>query len=165
MHRPILSAALLGAATLAACSKEAPKADSASVAPAGAAATPAASYDPATRTMTAVAKDFAFLAPDSIPAGWTNIRLINDGPALHHMAIVRIDSGKTMADVQAAMQLLKSKTAALGEPRLEGEDTVAGKMVPALYFGPTEMDNNFAIVDEVDSILIDEARTPLIISV
>lgn len=52
-------------------------------------------------------------------------------------------------DVQAAMQLLKSKTAALGEPRLEGEDTVAGKMVPALYFGPTEMDNNFAIVDEV----------------
>jgi Cache 3/Cache 2 fusion domain len=52
-------------------------------------------------------------------------------------------------DVQAAMQLLKSKTAALGSPTVMGEDMVAGKAAPGLYFGDTEMDNNFSVVDEV----------------
>ena len=52
-------------------------------------------------------------------------------------------------DVQAAMQLLKSKTAVLGSPTVKGEDMVAGKSAPGLYFGGTEMDNNFSVVDEV----------------
>jgi Cache 3/Cache 2 fusion domain len=52
-------------------------------------------------------------------------------------------------DVQAAMQLLKSKTAALGSPSIKGEEAVAGKNAPALYFGQTKMNNNFAPVDEV----------------
>jgi hypothetical protein len=52
-------------------------------------------------------------------------------------------------NVQTAMQLLKSKAATLGLPNVKGEDEVAGKAVPALYFGPTEMNNNFALVDEV----------------
>ncbi|WP_448191619.1 Cache 3/Cache 2 fusion domain-containing protein [Azospirillum sp. sgz301742] len=52
-------------------------------------------------------------------------------------------------DVQAAMQLLKSKAATLGAPSLKGEDPVAGKAVPALYFGETKMNNNFSLVDDV----------------
>ena len=52
-------------------------------------------------------------------------------------------------DVQAAMLLLKSKTAALGSPTVKGEEMVAGKSAPGLYFGDTEMDNNFSVVDEV----------------
>ena len=52
-------------------------------------------------------------------------------------------------DVQAAMQLLKSKAAALGSPGITGEEAVAGKNAPALYFGQTKMNNNFALVDEV----------------
>jgi hypothetical protein len=52
-------------------------------------------------------------------------------------------------DVQAAMQLLKSKAATLGVPSVKGEDAVAGKIVPALYFGETKMNNNFQLVDEV----------------
>jgi hypothetical protein len=52
-------------------------------------------------------------------------------------------------DVQAAMQLLKSKAAALGASSIKGEETVAGKIVPDLYFGDTKMDNNFTLVDEV----------------
>jgi hypothetical protein len=52
-------------------------------------------------------------------------------------------------DVQAAMKLLKSKTAALGTPSLKGEEAVAGKTVPALHFGDTKMNNNFTLVDEV----------------
>src|SRR5262245_55560827 len=52
-------------------------------------------------------------------------------------------------DVQAAMQVLKSKAAALGAPHVKGEEAVAGKTVPAIYFGETEMNNNFAFVDEI----------------
>ena len=52
-------------------------------------------------------------------------------------------------DVQAVMQLLKSKAATLGTPSLNGEEAVAGKIVPALHFGATKMNNNFALVDEV----------------
>jgi hypothetical protein len=52
-------------------------------------------------------------------------------------------------DVQAAMKLLKSKAAELGAPTVQGQDQVAGKSVPALYFGKTDMDNNFTLVDEV----------------
>jgi hypothetical protein len=51
--------------------------------------------------------------------------------------------------VKHAMASLKAKTAKLGAPAIRGEDAVAGKQVPALYFGATKMNNNFAVVDEV----------------
>jgi hypothetical protein len=52
-------------------------------------------------------------------------------------------------NVQAAMQLLKSKAATLGAPTVNGDEAVAGKIVPALHFGATKMNNNFVLVDEV----------------
>ena len=52
-------------------------------------------------------------------------------------------------DVQAAMQLLKSKAATLGAPNVKGEEAVAGKIVPAIHFGTTKINNNFVLVDEV----------------
>ena len=52
-------------------------------------------------------------------------------------------------DVQSAMQVLKAKTTTLGIPSLTGEDAVAGKIVPASYFGQTKMNGNFTLVDEV----------------
>ncbi|WP_431270203.1 Cache 3/Cache 2 fusion domain-containing protein [Dankookia sp. P2] len=52
-------------------------------------------------------------------------------------------------DVQAAMQLLKSKAAELGQPVIKGEETTGGRTVPALYFGSTKMNNNFQLVDDV----------------
>jgi hypothetical protein len=101
MYRPLVVAAA-GAALLAACtSKEAAKPDSAKVAQNGAAG--ASMYDPATRTATVHAKEFAFTASDTIPAGWTSFHLVNDGTTLHHMQIARLDSGKTAADLGAAM--------------------------------------------------------------
>jgi len=103
MHRSFT--ALLGAAVLAACStKDAAKTDTFKIAQSGSPASATAMYDPATRTATIHAKDFAFVAPDTIPAGWNNFHLVNDGPALHHLLIVRLDSGKTAADFGAAMQ-------------------------------------------------------------
>jgi hypothetical protein len=51
--------------------------------------------------------------------------------------------------VKAAMALLKSQADKLGAPKIDGTDTVAGKTVPALFFGTTKMNNNFALVDDV----------------
>jgi hypothetical protein len=53
------------------------------------------------------------------------------------------------AKVKSAMELLKSLADKLGPPKIEGTDMVAGKQVPAIYFGSTKMNNNFDLVDEV----------------
>jgi len=52
-------------------------------------------------------------------------------------------------NVLAALQLLKSKAAELGAPSVNGEEAVAGRNLPALYFGASKMNNNFILVDEV----------------
>jgi Cache 3/Cache 2 fusion domain len=51
--------------------------------------------------------------------------------------------------VTKAMDVLKAKTAASGAPRIEGTDAVEGKVVPALYFGTTKVNNDFTVVDQV----------------
>jgi Cache 3/Cache 2 fusion domain/Protein of unknown function (DUF4239) len=51
--------------------------------------------------------------------------------------------------VNRSMAALISETGKLGPPRLEGREAVAGKDVPALYFGTTKMNNSFDVVDEV----------------
>ena len=53
------------------------------------------------------------------------------------------------AKVKTAMDVLKSMAEKLGPTKIEGTDTVAGKQVPAIYFGSTKMNNNFDLVDEV----------------
>ena len=55
--------------------------------------------------VTVHAKDFAFVAPKSIPAGMTSFKLVNDGKNLHHMQIIKLEEGKTFADLQAAMKV------------------------------------------------------------
>src|SRR5262245_28468239 len=53
------------------------------------------------------------------------------------------------AKVKAAMEVLQSKADKLGPPKIEGTDAVAGKQVPAIYFGSTKQNNHFTLVDEV----------------
>jgi cache 3/cache 2 fusion protein len=53
------------------------------------------------------------------------------------------------AKVKTAMELLTSMADKLGPPKTEGTDIVAGKEVPAFYFGSTKINNNFDLVDEV----------------
>jgi sensor histidine kinase regulating citrate/malate metabolism len=53
------------------------------------------------------------------------------------------------ARVAKAMAALKDQTAKLGAPKIEGKEAVGDKDAPALYFGSTKMNNNFAVVDEV----------------
>jgi hypothetical protein len=51
--------------------------------------------------------------------------------------------------VTKALALMKSNAEKLGAPKVEGTDVVAGKTVPALFFGTTKMNNNFTVVDDV----------------
>lgn len=44
------------------------------------------------------ARDFAFEAPDSIPAGWTTFRMANEGQQTHFLYLGRLPDGKTFAD-------------------------------------------------------------------
>ena len=54
--------------------------------------------------ITVHAKDFAYESPRTIPAGMTSFRLVNDGKVLHHMSIVKLLQGKTLADYMTAMK-------------------------------------------------------------
>jgi hypothetical protein len=58
-------------------------------------------------------------------------------------------SAAQMDKVNASLADLKAKTAKLGAPKIEGTDPVAGKNVPALYFGTTKINNFFDVVDDV----------------
>lgn len=54
--------------------------------------------------VTITATDYAFAVPDTVPAGLTTIRLVNQGKELHHGSLVRLKDGKTVADFQAGLQ-------------------------------------------------------------
>jgi len=87
----VKAAGLVAAAAVAAaaCSR-------AEAAPARGAAPP--------RVVTVVARDFAFQVQDEVPAGLVTFQLQNRGASLHHMAIMKLDEGKTLQDLFAAFQ-------------------------------------------------------------
>jgi hypothetical protein len=53
------------------------------------------------------------------------------------------------ARVQKSMASLKSMTAKLGAPKVDGRHAVGGVDAPGLYFGSTLINNNFEIVDAI----------------
>lgn len=54
--------------------------------------------------MTVIASDYSFDAPAEIPAGLTAIRLVNKGPSLHHIQLMKLEDGKTVEDFLAALK-------------------------------------------------------------
>jgi len=50
-----------------------------------------------------VGEDFRFEAPEVIPAGLTEFKFLNKGPALHHMSLIKLNDGKTVDDLRAAL--------------------------------------------------------------
>src|SRR3954467_715176 len=50
------------------------------------------------------AKDFGYTVLPTIASGLTTFRLVNDGKELHHMTILKLDKGKTLADFQAELK-------------------------------------------------------------
>jgi hypothetical protein len=63
----------------------------------------AAAAPAAARVVRVVGEDFKFDAPDTIPAGLTEFRFLNKGPALHHMAVLKLTDGKSVDDLRAAL--------------------------------------------------------------
>ena len=59
---------------------------------------------PGTNVVTVTAHDFAFEAPAEIPAGLTTFRLVNAGPSLHHIQLIKLEDGKTADDYVAALK-------------------------------------------------------------
>ncbi|HWG34517.1 MAG TPA: hypothetical protein VN650_10140 [Gemmatimonadaceae bacterium] len=68
-------------------------------------ATAAATTAAAPNVVTVQARDFSYDGPSEIPAGMTTFKLVNDGKDLHHLSIIRLDSGKTLKDLEAALAL------------------------------------------------------------
>jgi hypothetical protein len=50
------------------------------------------------------AKDFSFSGPKTVKSGPVTFRLVNDGKELHHLTVIKLAKGKTMADFDAAMK-------------------------------------------------------------
>jgi hypothetical protein len=63
-----------------------------------------ASSAAAPNMVTFTAKEYAFDGPDSIPAGLTMFHLSDAGKELHHLSIIKLEQGKTFADLQAAFK-------------------------------------------------------------
>jgi uncharacterized cupredoxin-like copper-binding protein len=95
VHRVPL--AVLAGFALASCRSDRPPA-----AAEGASDTAAASAAPA--SVTVVTTDYSFDAPAELPAGLTTFRLVNRGPALHHIQLVKLGEGKTVEDFMAALK-------------------------------------------------------------
>ena len=69
----------------------------------GSACSDTAGPAPVANLITIHGQDFSYNAPAVIPAGMTTVNFVNDGPALHQAQIVRLDSGKTITDLKAAL--------------------------------------------------------------
>ncbi len=69
-----------------------------------AAAAPPGHGPSAPRVVTIVASEFHFMAPASVPAGRTTFRLVNHGQQVHHVTLIRLNEGKTVADLEAAFK-------------------------------------------------------------
>jgi uncharacterized cupredoxin-like copper-binding protein len=76
----------------------------AALAPRSSEASAAGEEPRAPKVVTITARDFAFDAPDTLTAGLTTIRLVNQGPDLHHVQLIRLEGGHRLADMQKAMQ-------------------------------------------------------------
>jgi hypothetical protein len=87
MHRPVLNltCTVLSAALVGACAKR-EKA-------------PEQAQSAAPPTVHVVATDYAFQAPDTLPAGLTAFHLMNNGKELHHLVLIRLAAGQTPADL------------------------------------------------------------------
>lgn len=89
---------------IAACAPKDKTANATTDSTTASAAVSVASTAAAPNVVTVHARDFAYDSlPAQIPAGMTTFKLINDGQTLHHMEIVRLDSGKTLANLEAEL--------------------------------------------------------------
>jgi hypothetical protein len=66
-------------------------------------------------------------------------------PLLAMLAAVPVHAG----DAAAAIEALDARLGKIGAPRLEGKDKAGNREVPAIFYGPRKINNNYDIVDEI----------------
>lgn len=97
--------------------------------------------------VTVTAGDFFFRMPDTLQAGVTTLRIVNNGPGLHHIALLRLNEGHTMADLMEALgkhgplpawaeEVGGPNTPAPGDSAQTAVDLAAGRYA-AICFIPT----------------------------
>ena len=57
----------------------------------------------APNVVTVRAMDFAFELPDTIAGGLVTLRMVNDGPDLHHVYVVKLEDGHTATELLQSM--------------------------------------------------------------
>jgi hypothetical protein len=68
------------------------------------AADPGSSQPSASRVVEWEARDYTYEAPDTLPAGWVTIRMMNHGPETHHGQLLRLNDGVTFQAFSQAIQ-------------------------------------------------------------
>ena len=63
------------------------------------------------------------------------------------MAVSLAGPAWAQVDPKATIAELDGRLTKIGAPRIEGTDAVAGKDVPAIYFGSRKINNNYDVVD------------------
>jgi len=58
----------------------------------------------APRTLVVRAADYSFSAPDTVSAGLTTLRLVNDGREMHHVQLVRIGRGHSFDELRKSAE-------------------------------------------------------------
>lgn len=92
------------AGSLAACHSDRRSAGTESADAAAGPPAAVAAAAPAPPQITITATDFKLAMPATIAAGSVALRLVNAGKELHQAQIIRLEDGKTVADLQAAMK-------------------------------------------------------------
>lgn len=134
---PLSRLGLLAALAVVACRSDKPAVE-ATTNPAArpAAERSEAAADPSVLTVTA--SDFTFDAPDEVPAGLTTIRLVNNGPSLHHVQLMKLEDGKRLKDFLAALKgehfpTWASPAGGPAPPEAGGTSTVVEMLEPGTY--------------------------------
>jgi len=100
---------LAAAVAVAGCSvKEAPQVATTDSA-AGSTASNAASNS-APNVVNVTATEYKFEAPDQIPAGLTKFTMTDSGKEMHHVTLMKLDSGKTFNDLMTGLKNMKPGT-------------------------------------------------------
>ncbi len=63
----------------------------------------AAQAPPSQHTLSIMAQEFTFDAPDTVPAGFTRVTLMNHGTEPHHAILVRLERGHVVGELLAAL--------------------------------------------------------------
>ena len=91
-------------------------------------------------TVTITARDYTLDSPDTLPEGAVTLRLVNQGKEFHHIWIARLEGGRTVDDVLAALRTHGPLPAWVKDaggpnaPRPEGgENSATVTLVPGNY--------------------------------